>query len=182
MKIFREPATAKSSASVDRREVRLGKHASIRLDAADDDLSPLAASIIDYWYDCRPEGGVPDRRVFDPVRLAKWLGYLCVYEYKPDEDDFRNRLEGTYVGNLTGENWTGRRASDVDARFGSNFLGELREARETREPMVHLVQIFQKNYNVAERILLPVSREPDGEPDQIFVALFAHGFRPTRKM
>ena len=182
MKIFREPATAESSASLDRREVRLGKHASVRLELADDDLSPLAASIIDYWYRSRPNGGVPDRQAFDPVLLARWLGYLCVYEFQPDKDDFRNRLEGTYVGNLTGENWTGRQASDVDARFGSNFLAELRETRDTGEPIVHLVQIFQKHYSVAERILLPVSREPGGDADQIFVALFAHGFRPTRKM
>ncbi|WPZ34286.1 PAS domain-containing protein [Thalassobaculum sp. OXR-137] len=165
----------------ERREERLGSKSSVRVENADRDLSPLAASLLEYWRAARPETGVPDRTAFDPARLVKWLGYLSVYERVAERNDFRNRLEGTYVGNLTGENWTDRWASEVDARFGSTFLPDLREVCELGQPTVHLIKIFQKDYSIAERLLLPVSTVKGGAIDQVFVAIFANGVRPGRK-
>ena len=181
MKIFRRPDLPLPVGVAERREERLGAKSSVRLEASDRDLSPLAAALLSYWQATRGAGGVPDRGAFDPLNLAKWLGYISIYEYEPEQDDFRNRLEGTYVGNLTGENWTGRRASEVDARFGSNFLADLREVRASGEPMAHLIKVFQKEFSVTERVLLPVSTVRDGSTDQIFVAIFANGTRAGHK-
>lgn len=181
MKIFRRPDTPLPVGVAERREERLGKRPSVRLETSDRDLSPLAAALLAYWQSSRRDGGVPDRGAFDPLHLTRWLGYLSVYEYEPDRDDFRNRLEGTYVGNLTGENWTGRRASEVDARFGSSFLGDLRQVRDRREPTAHLIKVFQKDFSVTERVLLPVSTRPGGDADQVFVAIFSNGVRPAQK-
>lgn len=180
MKIFRRPDLPLPVGVAERREERLGAKSSVRLEASDRDLSPLAAALLEYWQTTRGAGGVPDRGAFDPLRLTRWLGYLSVYEYEPERDDFRNRLEGTYVGNLTGENWTGRRASEVDARFGSSFLADLREVRDAGEPMAHLIKVFQKEFSVTERVLLPVSTTPDGRTDQVFVAIFAYGSRAVQ--
>ncbi|WP_420562060.1 PAS domain-containing protein [Thalassobaculum sp.] len=181
MKIFQRPHMPLPVGVAERREERLGKQPSVRLGTSDRDLSPLAAALLGYWQSSRPAGGVPDRSAFDALRLTRWLGYLSVYEHEPERDDFRNRLEGTYVGNLTGENWTGRRASDVDARFGSSFLADLREVRDRAEPAAHLIKVFQKEFSLTERVLLPVSTVPGGKPDQIFVAIFANGNRPVQK-
>lgn len=165
-----------------RQELRLGTNDSIRLDLTDRDLGPLAGSLLTYWRVNCPAGGLPDRRSFDPVLLGRWLGYLSLYEFEAERNDFRNRLEGSYVADLTGENWTGRRASEVDARFGTGFLAELHEVRSQWRPVAHLIKVFQKEYSVAERVLLPVAVEPGGPADQIFVAIFANGFRPTRSV
>lgn len=181
MKIFRRPDQPLPTGVAERREERLGAKASVRLETSDRDLSPLAAALLDYWQSSRGAGGVPDRGAFDPLRLTKWLGYLSVYEYEPERDDFRNRLEGTYVGNLTGENWTGRRASEVDARFGSSFLADLREVRDGSEPMAHLIKVFQKEFSVTERVLLPISTTPGGRADQVFVAIFANSNQSAQK-
>lgn len=181
MKIFKRPDMPLPVGVAERRAERLGKSQSIRLEASDRDLSPLAAALLAYWQSGRPDGRVPDRSAFDPLKLTKWLGYLSIYEYEPERQDFRNRLEGTYVGNLTGENWTGRRASEVDARFGSSFLDDLRQVRDLGEPMAHLIKVFQKDFSVTERVLMPVSTQPGGEADQVFVAIFANGVRPVQK-
>lgn len=181
MKIFRRPDLPLPAGVAERRQERLGASASVRLATSDRDLSPLAAALLDYWQSTRSESSVPDRSAFDPLHLTRWLGYLSIYEYEPERDDFRNRLEGTYVGNLTGENWTGRRASEVDARFGSNFLAELREVRSASEPMAHLIKVFQKEFSVTERVLLPVSTAPGRRADQIFVAIFAYGSQAVQK-
>jgi hypothetical protein len=181
MKIFQRPEMPLPVGVAERRVERLGTNPSLRLEASDPDLSPLAAGLLAYWRSSRSAGSVPDRAAFDPLRLTRWLGYLSIYEHEPEGDDFRNRLEGTYVGNLTGENWTGRRASEVDARFGSRFLADLREARRRGEPTAHLIKVFQKEFSVTERVLLPVSSRPGGETDQIFVAIFANGIRSAPK-
>ena len=181
MKIFRRPDLPLPVGVAERREERLGTRSSLRLSTSDSDLSPLAAALLEYWQATRGKGGVPDRAAFDPLRLSKWLGYLSVYEYEPERDDFRNRLEGTFVGNLTGENWTGRRASEVDARFGSTFLADLREVRIAGEPMADLIKVFQKEFSVTERVLLPVSTIPAGSADQVFVAIFAGNANVPKK-
>lgn len=143
--------------------------------------APLARSLIDYWYMHRGPGGVPDRRSFDPFPLVRWLGYLSIYEYDAGRDDFRNRLEGTFVTELTGENWTRRYASEVDARFGSRFLPELRDVRRRRMPSTDFIRVYQKDFSVAVRVLLPVcsgvsvntAADATANADQVFVAIFA---------
>lgn len=181
MKIFRRPDLRLPEGVAERRQERLGGKSSVRLENADRDLSPLAASLLEYWQAGKPQKGVPDRQAFDAARLGKWLGYLSIYERMPEQNDFRNRLEGTYVGNLTGENWTNRRASEVDARFGSTFLSDLQEVCDLGEPTAHLIKVFQKDYSVAERVLLPVSTVAGGPADQVFVAIFAGRANVTHK-
>ncbi|MDF1792595.1 MAG: PAS domain-containing protein [Thalassobaculaceae bacterium] len=175
MKLFRWCAPSRSAREVRRHPLHLQKNASARLDSAGGDLNPQAARLISFWHANRLETGLPDRQSFDPSCMTEWLGYISIYEYEPAKDDFRNRLEGSYVADLTGENWTGHYASEVDMRFGARFLRDLKETRVQRVPLVDLVQIFQNDYGVALRVMLPVSRRSGREADQIFVAIFAGG-------
>lgn len=157
---------------------RLGKNDSARLGAAVDDR---AAALLSFWHRnaAAGAGGLPDRQAFDPLNLAPWLGYLSVYEHDAGRDDFLNRLEGTYVADLTGENWTGRFASDVDRRFGSRFGEELAAVRRSRQPATDLVQIFQNDFGVAVRLMMPVAKVGSSRADQIFVAIFAKDYHPS---
>lgn len=160
--------------------VSLAKNASARLDDAGPIENPKAASLLEYWHRNRQDGALPDRTTFEATRLAEWLGFLSIYQYEAGPDDFRNRLEGSYVADLTGENWTGRYASDVDRRFGSSFRAELAEVRVRETPVADLVQIYQNDYGVAVRLLLPVALIGGREADQIFVALFARNYQPPQ--
>jgi|GEM_PF-611892 len=171
----RRPLSAQDAVSL-----RLPNNASVRLETLEDVPEPKAASLLAFWHDQRPAGGLPDRRAFDPTEMTEWLGYISVYEYLSDRGDFLNRLEGTYVADLTRENWTGRKASEVDARFGSSFLSELLETRALREPVIDLVQIYQNDYGAAVRLLLPLSREGGDDVDQVFAAFFARNYQPPR--
>lgn len=178
MKLFRWGAQSRNVGKGRSQPTHLAKNASARLDVDDEALNPLVGSLLEFWHENRLDTGLPDRNAFDPARMTDWLGYISVYEYVPAKDDFRNRLEGSYVADLTGENWTGQCASAVDAKFGGRFLTELQEIRRTRMPSVDLIQVFQNDYGMAIRAMLPVSSTSTGEADQIFVAIFANGFRP----
>lgn len=131
----------------------------------------LADSLVEFWIQGRTVCGLPDRDYFDAGNLRPWLGYLSIYERIDRFSDFRNRLEGTEVIELTGENWQGRLASEVDGHFGCGFLADLRLVAVWRHPKRSLCRVFQKPYQIAERILLPVT-VGGSEVDQIVMALF----------
>lgn len=131
----------------------------------------LGPSLLAFWTRNRATCGLPDRDCFDALNLRPWIGYLSIYERDGTCPDFRNRLEGTEVIELTGENWQGRLASEIDSHFGSEFLADLRRVAVSRQPDRSLCQVFQKPYQLAERILLPVTVGRT-EVDQVFMALF----------
>ncbi len=131
----------------------------------------LADTLVDFWIRSRPASGLPDREGFDAENLRPWIGYLSIYEFLGACSDYRNRLEGTEVVDLTGENWQGRLASEVDGHFGLGFLADLRRTAVWRYPMRSLCQVFQRPYQLAERVLLPVTVNGTAV-DQIFMALF----------
>ena len=128
-----------------------------------------ADALIRYWEDNRLACGLPNREAFTPAALSPWLGHLCVYERVDAE--WRTRLEGTLVSQMTGQNWTGRFASEIDAAFGSTFRDELNAVAETRQPLHSRCRVFQKAHAVVDRVLLPVTL--DGTTvGQIFCGLF----------
>lgn len=152
----------------------LPKNASRRLTGVPETVDPRAERLLAYWREnASRESGLPDRRAFDATRMIEWLGFFSIYEFDEADDDYYNRLEGTFIADLTGEDWTGRRATEVDAYFGSRFRPDLDAVRQHREPVVELVQIYQNDFGQAVRILLPVSKSGGRAADQIFVAMFA---------
>jgi hypothetical protein len=86
--------------------------------------------------------------------------------------DFRNKLEGTEVVALTGQDWTGRCASEVDARFGSRMLEYMQEAVRTGQPCIHTMWMFQNNAVHVTRLMMPVRSRADGPIDQIVAVLY----------
>lgn len=137
-----------------------------RQDVVDD----FGDRLLDFWIMGRTESGLPDRRHFDAINLHPWLGYLSIYERLGAYADFRNRLEGSAVAEMTGENWHGRLASEVDSVFGSAFSRELRRAAVWGYPLRSTCRIYQRPYLVVDRILLPVTVH-GSHVDQVFLAL-----------
>ncbi|MEQ8334511.1 PAS domain-containing protein [Nisaea sp.] len=136
------------------------------------DADPRATALLDYWHASVRQGGIPDRDAFDPFNLRQWLGLLSIYEPVAGTLDFRNRLDGTGITDLTGEDWTNGLASEIDARYGTSLKQDLQTAHAAQGPVIHRIAIFQKNFTSAIRLLLPVSSREEGDPSQVFLAIF----------
>jgi hypothetical protein len=138
-----------------------------------DDLPERAASLLDFWHHFNAQGHRPTRDDFTPFSLKKWLGHLDVYGVEKDGEEFRIRLNGTRVTELTGEDWTGKTARDVDRKFDTNLHGEVLEVVRSRQPAIHETKIFQKDFTSAHRLMLPIfSQEGDGAVTQVLLAIF----------
>lgn len=131
-----------------------------------------AGTLLAKWSACCVDGRPPDREILDAFALRPWLGHISIYEALDDGADFRIRLEGTRVSQMTGEDWTGRRASQVDDKFGTGLVAVMRDVIRTGRPSLHTTRIYQREFRGAVRLLLPVRSRPDAPADQIFMALY----------
>lgn len=146
----------------------------IPLTHLDDGAPPAARALLEFWNMHASAGKIPTRRDFHPDNLVPWLDDICIYEYVPDKDDFQILLEGENVVALTGENWRGAYAREVDSRYSSHLHATMTEVRMTRSPQIHHLRIFQKEWQGGIRLLLPVLLQKPGKEDiiQIFLAIF----------
>jgi PAS domain len=128
-----------------------------------EELHPFVAGLLDLWH-CRcPAGGVPRRAEFDAFTLRPWLGWLTVYEELDDEADFLVRLDGTNIVALTGDEWTGRRMSELDPRYAVPVLTTLRRAVRERQPIVdRFYNPAVKDFLIFQRVTLPLWEERRG--------------------
>jgi len=135
--------------------------------------SPMLHSLLKFWTDAGGSGNIPDRSQLDAMTLRPWLGHVSIYEAIPGTIDFRIRLEGTAIVAITGEDWTGKRASDVDQRFGSQLADFMRRVIASGRPAVHTMRVFQNDVEYITRLLLPVRAQPGGPVDQVFLVIYA---------
>jgi hypothetical protein len=106
---------------------------------------------------------VPRRAEFDAFTLRPWLGWLTVYEELDDEADFLVRLDGTNIVALTGDEWTGRRMSELDPRYAVPVLTTLRRAVREGQPIVdRFYNPAVKDFLTFHRVTLPLWEERRG--------------------
>ena len=133
-----------------------------------------ALRLLEHWQAFNAQGQRPTRGDFTPFSLKRWLGNIDIYDVESDGADFRMRLNGTEVVAMTGEDWKGRTAHEIDKKYGSTLHEELHSVYRSRKPLAHHIRIFQKDYVMAYRLLLPIfSDADDGRVAQIFLAIFA---------
>ena len=143
------------------------------LDALPDSASPLLHTLLEFWSKAADDKGIPSRERLDVFTLRPWLGHISIYEAVDGGHDFRIRLEGTSIVAITGEDWTGRRASEVDDRYGCRIAAFMREVVRTGQPAVHTMRVFQNDVESITRLLLPVRARRDGPVDQVFLVIYA---------
>ncbi|MBI2255074.1 MAG: PAS domain-containing protein [Proteobacteria bacterium] len=132
---------------------------------------PRIIDIIDFWKSCQPRiHGLPVRQSVDPFALRPWLGHCAIYEAIAG-DDFKVRLEGSFISEMGGENWTGHRASEIDSRYQATLLRDLRDVSEARTFRTAQISIVQANFIRIERALLPVTLG-GGAVDQIIGCIY----------
>ncbi|MEZ5832821.1 MAG: PAS domain-containing protein [Dongiaceae bacterium] len=141
-------------------------------DALPHSASPALHSLLQFWSDSADADGVPSREQLDALALRPWLGHISIYETVDEGQDFRIRLEGTSIVAITGEDWTGKRASEVDARYGCRIAEFMREIVRTQQPMIHTMRVFQNDVEFITRLLLPVRSRTGGPVDQVFLVIY----------
>jgi hypothetical protein len=142
------------------------------LDALPGGADPALRRLLEFWSRLARHDGVPSREQLDPFTLRPWLGHISIYEAVEGGRDFRIRLEGTSIVAITGEDWTGKRASEVDARYGCRIAEFMREIVRTHRPMIHTMRVFQNEVESITRLLLPVRSGRDGPVDQVFLVIY----------
>lgn len=138
------------------------------LDAACD---PALHELLALWENLASDGKPPLRTSLDPFTLKRWLGHISIFE-AADDGDFIIRLEGSAIVDMTGENWTGYRAGEVDRKYGSQLVDHIGEVIGTGKPAFHRMMVFQRKHFFASRILLPVRKTADGPVNQVFLTLY----------
>ncbi len=143
------------------------------LDALPASASPRLHSLLQFWSDAADGRDTPSRDRFDAFALRPWLGHISIYESIDGGRDFRIRLEGTSIVAITGEDWTGKRATQVDAKYGCRIAEFMRDVVKTRRPAIHTMRVFQNEVESITRLLLPVRAHADGPVDQVFLVIYA---------
>lgn len=132
-----------------------------------------------YWQSHGWHEDPPDRSQLPHEILQPWFGHISVFQAIEDGADFQIRLDGTAIVTITSEDWTRRKASEIDRRFGRDLTGSLCVALRTRRPLIHAVRLFQNEHLRATRLLLPVRSVPMCAPDQVFLVLYLDRTEPT---
>jgi hypothetical protein len=145
----------------------------IGLDTLPATASPLLHKLLQFWSAAAGADHVPSRERLDMFALRPWLGHISIYEAIDGGRDFRIRLEGTSIVAITGEDWTGKRATEVDARYGSQIAEFMRKVVRTHQPMVHTMRVFQNDVERITRLLLPVRARAGGPVNQVFLVIYA---------
>ncbi|MHC8493951.1 PAS domain-containing protein [Thalassospira sp. SM2505] len=138
------------------------------------DAPRQAHDLLSFWLRFAKAGNIPTRDDFTPENLAPWINDISIYEYHAGKDDFQILLEGENIVALTGEDWRGAFAREVDCHFSTALHASLSLARLTGQPQIHQLQIFQKEWRSGIRLLLPVLLKKKGQKDimQVFLAIF----------
>lgn len=132
-----------------------------------------ALALFSYWRQCHLSGAGPTRAEFDPPSLRRWLGKIDIYAVENGGQDFRLRLNGTETVEVTGEDWTGRTARDIDAVYDQGLQDDLAAVMHGGKPALHRMTVFQKEFIPAYRLVLPIFAAPgQGEVAQIVLAMF----------
>jgi hypothetical protein len=128
-----------------------------------EELHPFVAGLLDLWRSKCPPGRVPRRTDLDVFTLQPWLGWLTVYEELDDGADFLVRLDGSNIVALTGDEWTGRRMSELDLGYAAPVLEALRRAVRERQPVVdHFYSPAVKDFLTFHRVTLPIWEDRRG--------------------
>jgi hypothetical protein len=142
------------------------------VDALPASASTSLYSLLQFWSEAANGADAPARDRLDAFTLRPWLGHISIYEAVDGGRDFRIRLEGTSIVAITGEDWTGRRATEVDAKYGCRIAEFMREVVRTHKPQVHTMSVFQNGVEYITRLLLPVRTRGDGPVDQVFLVIY----------
>ena len=118
----------------------------------------LSVRLIDYWQRVRDSRWAPTRQDIDPVELKSWLGRVHLWE-QLDDGDFRCRIWGTQISEMTGSIRDGSRASTMwPAPYGATVFQQYQRTMESKQPTLHRMRFtFLGHSWTYDRVSLPLA-------------------------
>jgi len=143
----------------------------------DQEVPAVAQDLLAAWQRFNASGNRPTRDDFTPFVLKPWLGQIDIYDVEDagseSGPDFRLRLNGTKTVALTGDDWTGATAREIDRALDVTLHADLQAVYEAGKPLSQPIRLFKKRYITAHRLMLPIfSQAGDGTVSQVFLAIF----------
>ncbi|MCE9649899.1 MAG: PAS domain-containing protein [Parvibaculum sp.] len=140
------------------------------LDAAVDiqmvtDFSKLPSKLqqlLQYWQGKRKPGHIPSRKDIDPIEIPRLMPDVALVDVLRDPLDYRYRLAGTNMVEMTGYDRTGMRMREFftpEAIAATEIL--IARLIETREPIAFEGKMFwiEENYRRFQAIVLPLATD-----------------------
>ena len=128
------------------------------------------------YENCRSSGGLPTRLDLTVETLKPWLGSLCILTLERSPDRIKLRLHGTKVVAVDGKDWTGRYLDDsLPADSRDEVMAPLWTAANERMPLRDRIAHPLRAGLAIDRLILPVSRDGDGEIQLITCQYFDAG-------
>ena len=119
--------------------------------------------ILRYWSRIRDGKDLPARSDFDPLDLRGALGWVTLADRNADAGEFRYRLVGTRVSELTGIDLTGQPVSAMPIGGYADFLmGRMWETVDRARPIACRYALALRQRRVlVERLDLPLTNGSD---------------------
>lgn len=115
-----------------------------------------------YWESKRGERPMPSRRDIDPVEIPALLPYVTLIDVLSDPLDFRYRLIGTEVRNISEGNYAGKRFSELPSKGrGSVIWDTCEQTVLARSPFSQSPPYAgpEQSLRDCENLLLPLSED-----------------------
>ena len=106
----------------------------------DQELSAVQKEFLAYWR--KQAGGriAPGRQDFDVLDVPTLMPHVIIFDILSDPLDFRYRLVGTTVREMSAEDYTGKKLSEFDGRGpGSKIWTVLETVRVSQKPAYHSI-------------------------------------------
>ena len=112
-----------------------------------------------YWSDLAGANGLPSGRLVDPLAMRPALGHVCLLDVVGDGEDFRYRVYGTVVAELSGFDMTGKLISvfPATAFIVEFYVAAYAAVTQRREPLLTIHRPPATQHTSAwHRLVLPL--------------------------
>ena len=151
------------------------------MDISEDQLSAVQRDFLAYWRKQAGDRMAPRRRDFDVLHVAKLMPHAVIFDVLHDPLDFRYRLVGTAVREMSSREYTGMKFSEIEGRGpGSNIWSILDNVRAGRKPALNSIPYVgpKKDFMALNNLVLPFVDENE---ETVMIVAVTHFLLKTIK-
>lgn len=144
------------------------------MDIPDQQLSPVQRNFLAYWRRLAGDRIAPRQRDFDVLHVPTLMSHAVIFDVLRDPLDFRYRLVGTVVRDMSSREYTGTKLSEIEGRGpGSKIWSILEEIRVSRKPTYKSIPYVgpKKDFLTLNNLLLPFV---DGNEETVMIVAVTH--------
>lgn len=128
------------------------------MDISEQRLSPVQRDFLAYWRKQAGDRIAPRQREFDVLHVPMFMSHAVIFDVLHDPLDFRYRLVGTAVRDMSSREYTGMKLSEIEGREpDSRIWSILEEVRVSRNPTYKSISYVgpKKDFLTLNNLLLP---------------------------